>query len=76
MPPLPMLKAREVISALQKAGFAIVRQQGGHVRLRHQDGRVVTVPFHSSQDIGRGLLRKIMRDAEISPDDLARLLRD
>ena len=39
-------------------------------------GRVVTVPSHQSQDIGRGLLRKILRDAELSPDDLRELLNE
>ncbi|MFO8112613.1 MAG: type II toxin-antitoxin system HicA family toxin [Desulfosalsimonadaceae bacterium] len=48
----------------------IVRQKGSHVRLRHKDGRVTTVPCHSGQDIGKGLLRKIVRDTELSIDDL------
>jgi predicted RNA binding protein YcfA (HicA-like mRNA interferase family) len=74
MPPLPILKAALVLRALEEAGFVVVRQRGSHVRLRHPDGRVVTVPVHARQDIGRGLLRKILRDAELSPDDLKRLL--
>jgi predicted RNA binding protein YcfA (HicA-like mRNA interferase family) len=69
-----MLKAYEIISALQKIGFVPIRQKGSHVQLKHNDGRLVTVPYHSGQDIGRGLLRKILRDAEISPDDLLELL--
>jgi predicted RNA binding protein YcfA (HicA-like mRNA interferase family) len=69
-----MLRSAEVISALGKAGFEPVRQRGSHVRLRHPDGRVVTVPQHGSQDVGRGLLRKILRDAELSPDDFMALL--
>jgi predicted RNA binding protein YcfA (HicA-like mRNA interferase family) len=75
MPQLPVLRSREVIDALRMAGFEIVRQKGSHVRLRHPDGRVVTVPMHAGQDIGRGLLRKILRDAELSVDDLLRLMR-
>ena len=74
MPHLPMLKAEQVIHALEKAGFEVVRQRGSHVRLRHGDGRAVTVPTHSGQDIGRGLLRKILRDADLTPEDLLRLL--
>jgi predicted RNA binding protein YcfA (HicA-like mRNA interferase family) len=67
---LPVLRSADLLRALQKAGFEIVRQRGSHARLRHLDGRVVTVPIHSGQDIGRGLLRKILRDAELSPDDI------
>jgi predicted RNA binding protein YcfA (HicA-like mRNA interferase family) len=56
---LPALKSQEVIRALEDAGFRIVRQRGSHVRMKHPDGRVVTVPVHIGQDIGHGLLRKI-----------------
>lgn len=74
MPQLPVLRARELINALEKAGFIVVRQKGSHVRLKHPDGRVVTVPVHTGQEIGRGLLRKILRDADISVEELIRLL--
>ncbi|MGQ9492828.1 MAG: type II toxin-antitoxin system HicA family toxin [Anaerolineae bacterium] len=46
----------------------------GHFRLRHAGGWVVTVPVHAGQDIGCGLLRKILRDAELSPEELMDLL--
>lgn len=71
---LPMLTARQVIRALEKTGFQVQRQTGSHVRLKHADGRVVTVPVHASQDVGRGLLRKILRDADITPTELLTLL--
>ena len=69
-----MLTARRLLRALEKAGFEVQRQTGSHVRLKHPDGRVVTVPVHGSQDIGRGLLRKILRDAEMTPTELLVLL--
>jgi predicted RNA binding protein YcfA (HicA-like mRNA interferase family) len=69
-----MLKSGEVLAALARAGFQPVRQKGSHVRLRHADGRVVTVPQHGDRDVGRGLLRKILRDAEMSVDDFLALL--
>lgn len=71
---LPVLKAEQIIRALEKVGFEVVRQRGSHVRLRHGDGRVVTIPIHMGQDIGRGLLRKILRDADLTSEDLRRLL--
>jgi len=73
---LPVLRPEQVLNALEKAGFHLVRQRGSHARLKHNDGRVVTVPLHSGQDIGRGLLRKILRDAELTPEDLSLLLTD
>jgi len=72
---LPVLDASELLYALKKAGFEITRQRGSHARLRHPDGRVLTVPVHAGQDIGRGLLRKILRDAELSSDNLRELLK-
>jgi len=71
---LPTLGGQDIIRALERAGFRIVRQKGSHVRMRHPDGRVVTVPVHPGQDIGRGLLRKILRDAELTRDEFLELL--
>jgi len=71
---LPVLPGRKIIRALEQIGFQVVRQRGSHIRLRHEDGRVVTVPVHAGQDISRGLLRKILRDAELSPQELEDML--
>jgi predicted RNA binding protein YcfA (HicA-like mRNA interferase family) len=54
---LPRLKGKEV-----------VRTRGSHVFLKHSDGRVTTVPVHSGETIGPGLLRSILRDVEVSLD--------
>lgn len=75
MPPLPILNARQIIAAVEKAGFEVVRQKGSHVRLRHADGRVTTVPVHKGQEIGRGLLRKILRDADLTREEFVQLLQ-
>jgi predicted RNA binding protein YcfA (HicA-like mRNA interferase family) len=74
MSKLPTARSSEVLAALSRAGFQRVRQRGSHVRLRHPDGRVVTVPEHGPHDIGRGLLRKILRDAELSVEAFLELL--
>ncbi|NJL78466.1 MAG: type II toxin-antitoxin system HicA family toxin [Richelia sp. RM2_1_2] len=74
MPKLPVLTGDAVIHALEKTGFEIVRQKGSHVRMQHTDGRVVTIPIHAGKTLGKGLLRKILRDAEISKDEFIELL--
>ncbi len=38
-----------------------------YYRFRHPDGRTVTVPDHRGEDLGRGILAKILRDAETAP---------
>ncbi|MGK7927055.1 MAG: type II toxin-antitoxin system HicA family toxin [Spirulina sp.] len=63
-----------IIKALRKVGFEKVRQKGSHVRLKHEDGRVVTVPIHAGKTIGVGLLAKILRDAELTREEFMNLL--
>jgi predicted RNA binding protein YcfA (HicA-like mRNA interferase family) len=69
---LPRLKGKELVRLLEKRGFQIVRTRGSHIFLRHADGRVTTVPVHAGETIGPGLLRSILRDVELSVDDLVR----
>ncbi|MGA2456061.1 MAG: type II toxin-antitoxin system HicA family toxin [Terriglobales bacterium] len=69
---LPHLKGKELVRLLEKLGFEIVRTRGSHLFLRHADGRVTTVPVHAGETIGPGLLRSILRDVELSVDDLLR----
>ncbi len=67
---LPRLKGKEVIRILGKIGFQSVRTRGSHVFLRHEDGRVTTVPVHSGETLGPGLLRSILRDVELTVEEL------
>ncbi len=69
-PRLPSMSAPEVVRLLERHGFERVRQSGSHIILRHADGRRVTVPMHKSKDLGRGLLSRIMKDADLSIKDL------
>jgi len=69
-PRLPAVTARQLLSVLHRTGFIEVRQSGSHLILRHPDGRRVTVPIHKGKDLGRGLLHQIMRDAELTMEDL------
>jgi len=67
---IPPLSARRVIKALQKLGFDIVGQRGSHVKLRHDDGRMVVVPDHGGRDLRFGTLMKIItEDAELTVDE-------
>ena len=64
------------MKALQKAGFDVLRQRGSHVFLRHPDGRATVVPIHKGEDLGRGLLRKIIHDAELTREEFLEFLRE
>lgn len=71
---LPSLTGEEIIKALGRAGFHILRQRGSHVYLKHPDGRATVVPVHKGESIGRGLLRKIQHDADLSREEFRELL--
>ena len=68
---LPILSGREVVQALERLGYRAVRQRGSHIRLTCGGRKSVTVPDYKSID--RSLLRKILRDAELSPEEFERL---
>jgi predicted RNA binding protein YcfA (HicA-like mRNA interferase family) len=50
-------------------GFIAVRQKGSHVFYRREDGRATSVPNHQGRDLGRPLIREILRDIELSPEE-------
>ena len=74
MTKLPNLTGQQLISALRKAGFDVIRVRGSHHFLRHSDGRSTVVPVHRGETIGPGLLSKILRDCDIARADLLELL--
>jgi len=68
---LPVLRPREVARALERMGFILARTtKGSHSRYVHSDGRRTTLPMHEGKTIGRGLLRKILRDVGITAEEL------
>ena len=73
---LPILSSREIIKILERIGFQNTRKsKGSHFRYAHPDGRKTTIPVHKGRRISRGLLRKIIRDIELSPEEFLRLIK-
>jgi predicted RNA binding protein YcfA (HicA-like mRNA interferase family) len=66
--------ASKVIKALSKLGFKIARKHGSHVVLKHPDGRLTVVPVHAGEEIGSGLLLKIIKDTGLSKEEFIELL--
>ena len=73
MTSLPSFTGKELIAKLEKVGFTVLRVNGSHHLLRHEDGRTTVVPVHAGETIGPGLLSKILRDCELSREDLAKI---
>jgi len=75
MPRLLPLSPQKVIAILEKKGFVLKKVTGSHYIFAHNETkRRVTVPFHSSQDIAKGTLLQILKDAGISREELQDLL--
>ena len=67
---LPVLKAREVVRILERAGFFIHHQSGSHVQMKHNqrpDLRI-TIPAHSG-DLPKTVLRSILKQAQLTVDE-------
>lgn len=71
---LSPIKVRELIKILNDLGFIKRRQKGSHIFLLHPDGRTTVVPVHPSKQIGRGLLRSILHEIKISPEEFKKVL--
>ena len=74
MPKLPILKTKELLRILHKAGFVKWRQKGSHLSLyRKGDNKTVTVPVHFSKTIPKGTLRAIIREAGMTVEEFIAL---
>jgi len=73
MSKLPVISGRELVRALERAGFRFDRQRGSHIIMfRAEPPTVVSVPDH--RELDRGTLRAILRRADLSPAELRDLL--
>jgi predicted RNA binding protein YcfA (HicA-like mRNA interferase family) len=62
-------------NVLIRLGFQAVRQKGAHVFYKYPDGRVTTLPKHTGKDLGRPLLREILREIDLSPEQFIEELK-
>lgn len=66
---LPVVSGAELVKALGRLGWYVARQRGSYVRLKHADhGKRLVVPLH--RELKRGTLAAILRDAEVTVDEL------
>ncbi len=72
---LPVVSGKDAVRAFGKLGYVTVRQTGSHIRMKHQLDRSkkpLTIPNHKV--VGKGLLRKLLRDAEITIEEFCNLI--
>ena len=72
---LPVISGKDAVKVFEKLGYVQMRQTGSHIRMKHISDvskKPITVPNHKT--LGKGLLRKLLRDVEISTEDFVKLL--
>lgn len=74
MTKLPIVSFKKMEKTLLNLGFESTRQKGSHVFFRHPDGRTTTLPNHPGRDLSRPLIREILRDIELTPEQFKEIL--
>lgn len=74
MSKLPLVNFKRMEKFLLAVGFKAVRQKGSHVFYRHPDGRTTTLPNHPGRDLARPLIREILREIEITPEEFRKTM--
>ena len=73
MPRLPVLSGDQFVRAVARIGYVWERTEGSHMILVGPRGKRLSVPRH--RELGRGLLRSLIRDAGLTRDEFLDLLR-
>jgi len=71
---VPSLKPRQVVAALERSGFAVIRIAGSHYQLFNEVTRRHTTVPHHNRDLPRGTVAAIIQQAGLTRDDFLRLL--
>jgi predicted RNA binding protein YcfA (HicA-like mRNA interferase family) len=71
---LPVISGDDFVKAMRKIGYVWDHTEGSHMILLHPSKGRLSVPRH--KELGRGLLRALIRDASLSREEFIGLLRD
>lgn len=76
MAKLPKLTGKELAAIVERLGFKLYSQVGSHMTYKHTDGRRTTIPYHAGEELGSGLLGKIIKE-ELNPsrEEFMRLVK-
>jgi len=65
MPPIPVLKPRQVVKAFRRLGWEVARRRGSHIIMTKKE-HIATLSIPNHQEVARGTLRALIAQAGIS----------
>ena len=74
MPPVPVLRPRQVVKAFEALGWEIVRQRGSHIILT-KEGHVATLSVPNHPQVARGTLRSLISRSGITLDKFLEVVK-
>jgi predicted RNA binding protein YcfA (HicA-like mRNA interferase family) len=75
MTKVPSLNYDEVIRALRRGGWVVVRQRGSHIRLqKHSPDETLKIIVPAHRPIKRSTLSHILKQARLSVEEFKELL--
>ena len=66
----PSTKARRVLAALYRIGWALKRERGSHKVLQREGWADVVFAFHEGEELGPRMLARLARQTGLRPEDL------
>jgi predicted RNA binding protein YcfA (HicA-like mRNA interferase family) len=72
---LPRITAADAVRALEKVGFVLARQSGSHKIFKNEEGLRATVPYHSEKVLHPKIIKNILKDADLTSEELKELLK-
>lgn len=75
MPPLPVVSGRDLVKVFESQGWSVARQKGSHI-IMVRDGSIVSLSVPDHDEVAKGTLRSLLRNAGIGTEDFVKICRD
>ena len=72
---LPRVTANEMIKIVEKLGFRFSRQSGSHKIYKNDEGKRVTIAYHSEKILHPKVVKNILVDAGLSVDEFKKMMK-
>ena len=75
MDKLILISGKKFCKILEKIGFEKIYGKGSHVRFKHSDGRRTVILLHGNENLGKGLLREILKQVKLTRKEFMDLVK-